>query len=173
MSIFVRGFLPVLVEHSNEHRGALTTSKDLWEPSIGWNLGAAIDRRNQEIEFGAGRHACKRHPNGVKQIFPLLARPFLHFVRYRPESLTIQPGRLRQLLREGAYDLTGLLFQHLGPGGCLIQRLVGKISKDWIEPLGDLVESVHRTCRNRHDRCEKRESSAVRPHLEAGLLEIR
>src|SRR5262245_39107127 len=79
-----------LVECTNERYGALTATQDRREPSSGGQLGSTIDGRNQQIELGTSRPSGQRHPNGMKQIFALLARSLLDLVRRRPEPLTIE-----------------------------------------------------------------------------------
>ena len=60
-------------------------------------LGTIIsDVRNREIELRAFRTARERDANRMKQRLPLLSRARLDRIRRRPESIAIEPRRLRQ-----------------------------------------------------------------------------
>src|SRR3954464_14373240 len=102
----------------SERGRALAATNDGTKAGIRRQLGAAVDRRHEEIQLRTVSFASQRHADGMEERAALLRAPLLHTSSRRAELLPIDHSRaVRQLLRErtdnGACAVRGKLRANL------------------------------------------------------------
>src|SRR5205823_12323856 len=85
---------------THERRRTLAATENRWQPGVGRQVRAAIDRRNRQIELRAFWPSGERDAHGMKERASLQPGTRLHIICTRAEPIAIEPRRLRQHLCE-------------------------------------------------------------------------
>ena len=138
---------------------------------VGWKLGAAIDRRNHQIQLRALSLGGERDADWIKELLALLFRPGLDVAGDAPEPLAVQPRRPRPHSPVPAPPAR-VPDRSSRTGGANGQRVFHLVLKYCRQSRRHLIEPVHRRSSHRHRRGEKFQAATVRHHLETGLGEV-
>src|SRR5882762_3869466 len=95
---------------------SLPRAEDLHNAGVGRKRGAALDRRDGEIELGSAALPRQRDANRMKQRLPLLAGLLLDAVRHRAERLAVEQRPLDRLGQRGDDLARTWLVQQLRDG---------------------------------------------------------